>query len=192
MSIGARSHAQRAGRRRKLKQARTGGLPIDDLRLNLAVRWRQQTAEEKARVRKHAEQQEKEHLAAINGEHPALVPLLEVAVPLWIERLRQLPMAAIEARAGELTDVLGTDPEAFEHTGKREHPARAFDSIDELARAVAFDRSGKPGKGARAFNAIAEGLAALSFGHGGVTWLGMHFEAVHPESIRARKQEGAA
>lgn len=41
----------------------------------------------------------------------------------------------------------------------------------------------KKGDTAKAFNELAKGIAVASFAPGGVKFLGMHFEATHPESL---------
>lgn len=77
---------------------------------------------------------------------------LSVAVPLRIEELRHKPLAEI------------LDPEAL--------------STIQRALAEAREEVLYGGKaGAAGFNALADGLARLAFLPGGVTILGMHFDA---------------
>lgn len=83
---------------------------------------------------------------------------LEMAVPVWIEDLKQKPIADLLKRAPAL---LGDD-------------LRALDVIQF--------RSKKKGETANAFNRLAEGLAILALVvPGGVKFLGVHWEAVHPD-----------
>jgi hypothetical protein len=83
---------------------------------------------------------------------------LQAAVPLHIEELRGLPWTEIRRLAGECAQVI----------------AEKGDRI--------LYRSKKKGETAVAFNALARGIAALAFCPGGVTTLGMHFEA-HRQNI---------
>jgi hypothetical protein len=82
---------------------------------------------------------------------------LSAAVPLWIERLKEQPWDAVQARARECAQI-----------------------VVEKGDIIQF-RSKKKGETAAAFNALAEGIAALSFVPGGVKAFGMHFEAQHPD-----------
>lgn len=85
-----------------------------------------------------------------------LIATLGVAVPLWIDRLKKRPWEAVIARREELSDAV------------------AGHGDDVLYR------SKKRGATAQAFNALAESLALLAFSAGGVTFLGLHWEATHP------------
>lgn len=80
---------------------------------------------------------------------------LSAAVPLWIERLKEQPYEQLIKRAGECGQI-----------------------IAEKGDMLMF-KSSKRGETARAFNALAEALAILAFSPGGVTFVGLHFEAVH-------------
>jgi len=81
-----------------------------------------------------------------------LLGLLELAVPGWIERLRNMSPADLDVRRAAALDFIA-------------HQA------DVLMRRT------KSGKAATGFNSIAEGLAVLAYQPGGVTWCGMHWEA---------------
>jgi hypothetical protein len=87
---------------------------------------------------------------------------LQAAVPLWVARLRAIPLARLLARANDLGEVIGCQGDMIEYRERR-------------------------GKTAAAFNSLAEGIAALSFAPGGVTFLGDHWESEHPESARGPK-----
>lgn len=79
---------------------------------------------------------------------------LSVAVPLWIERLRDKPFDFILERARECGQA-----------------------VAERGDIIQF-RSKKKGASAEAFNRLAEGLACAALvADGGVRFLGMHFEA---------------
>lgn len=78
---------------------------------------------------------------------------LMIAVPLWIERLRDLPTEQRIARARACAQVVA---EHGDHV---------------------LYRSKRAGETAAAFNALAEGLACLAFQPGGVEFAGQHFIA---------------
>jgi hypothetical protein len=172
MSLKGTSREQRRRRQRKLKQIRNGGIPMQPTQASLFAKeaalgvdprtWRLQPASASSLEHDRAVRAQAAHdvIDQANREQPALVPFVRLAVPLWAVKLAEKPLDVVLARAHELADVVagGSD--------------------------VLF-RSSKRGETARAFNAIAEGLAALSFTPGGVTFLGMRFESVHPESSAA-------
>jgi hypothetical protein len=81
--------------------------------------------------------------------HPEL-GLLEVAVPMWIDRLRH------------------STAEQRQAIGQRCGQHIASHGDDLMFR-------GKRGSSAEAFNALAEGLAALAYCPGGVSFASMHF-----------------
>lgn len=156
MSIKGTSREQRRKRQRRIKQIRTGGLPTLFSAVSMSEPWSAKSAAfveaSRAVNAKHAQ----DALDAELAGNFALVPCLRLAVPMWIERLAKKPFCVVAGRAHELAEVVAG-------------------GSDVLLRAS------KQGEAARAFNAIAEGLAALSFVPGGVTFLGVHFEADHPE-----------
>jgi hypothetical protein len=81
------------------------------------------------------------------------------AVPLWIEQLRRQPMTYVLERAA----VCG------------QHVAEHGDVLQYKTKTK--------GASADAFNRLAEGLACLALtARGGVTFLGEHFEAQHPDA----------
>lgn len=88
-----------------------------------------------------------------------LLSTLELAVPLWVDRLRQQPLSEILARAPTLSQT-----------------------IAEHGDDILF-KSKRKGDTAKAFNALAESLAALSFMPGGVTFLGRTWVFQHPEMV---------
>ena len=81
---------------------------------------------------------------------------LEVAVPMWQERLRDRPANWLQARGQELAPIL--------YGPGGEH---------------LFFKGSKEGDTARVFNALAESLGILSFVPGGVRFLGRRWEARH-------------
>jgi hypothetical protein len=85
---------------------------------------------------------------------------LSAAVPLWIENLKARPWCEVKRRADICAQAVA------EHGD------------------VILYRSKKLGASADAFNRLAEGLAACAFAPGGVKFLGLHFEAKHPELPR--------
>lgn len=91
------------------------------------------------------------------GGH-ALVPALECAVPLWIERLRMLPWSKIQAIAAEAG-------EAVAHRG------------DVILYGAHGGTKKKKVEVAAGFNALARGVACVAFLPGGVDVFGLHFEA---------------
>lgn len=92
--------------------------------------------------------------------NPILMGMLELAVPMWIDRLRPLPWTEIERRRERCADVL-----AFASPGV------------DIAGLASRATDGKKGGVAAAFNVMAEALAILSFCPGGVTFSGSHWEA---------------
>lgn len=97
---------------------------------------------------------------------PVLPLALEAAVPLHIMELQRQPWSVIQAIARGCCDEIAHEKgAALQFKYRTKHHA------------------------ADAFNSLARGLACLSFLPGGVTWLGLHFEAEHPE---ARREAGAA
>jgi hypothetical protein len=84
---------------------------------------------------------------------------LSAAVPLWIEELKRKPIRHVLARAQACAQVVAEKGDVLQFRGKR-------------------------GESAAAFNGLAEGLACLAFAPGGVRFMGMHFEAVHPAAAR--------
>jgi len=93
----------------------------------------------------------------------ALAPTLQVAVPLWIDRLRRHTADQLCAVGHRCATAIGSEGDN-----------------------VMF-RASKPGATARAFNSLAEGLAVLAYAPGGVDFAGMHWEVhdspLHPDDI---------
>jgi len=85
---------------------------------------------------------------------------LEVAVPMWIDRLKQKPWSVIEVRAKDAGRMI----------------AEHGDNI--------LYKSLKRGETAMAFNGLAEGVAILAFMPGGVKIFGGAWRASHPEGIQ--------
>lgn len=84
---------------------------------------------------------------------PSLLLVLEVAVPMWIDRIRDWSVDERTRRAGELVDAIASHG-------------------DDL-----FGRpKGKRGQSAEAFNRTAEALAIGSYQPGGVSFGGLHWQ----------------
>jgi hypothetical protein len=79
------------------------------------------------------------------------------AIPLWVMELSRVPLAKLRARAPDLGQIIAEKGDVIQFRGK------------------------KPGETAKAFNALAEAVAILSFMPGGVSFLGDHYENIHPE-----------
>ena len=89
--------------------------------------------------------------------------MLQVAVPLWIEKLRSRPWVYIAGRAAHCGQLVAEKGDVLQFGSK------------------------KKGAAGEAFNALAEGLACLSFAAGGVKFMGMHFETQHDASEETKK-----
>lgn len=85
---------------------------------------------------------------------------LQMAVPLWIMDYKQKPWEELTRISTEASEFLGEHGDALMYKQK--------------------------GTTAKAFNHLAKGLAVLSFAPGGVNFSGLHFEAVHPESLTGK------
>lgn len=85
---------------------------------------------------------------------------LEVAVPMWIDRLKQQPFAVVMARAKDASQTIA------EHGD------------------IILYKSKKKGETAKAFNALAEGVAILAFMPGGVKIFGGSWIASHPDGVQ--------
>ena len=90
---------------------------------------------------------------------------LAIAVPLWIERLRNASWEHILLRARECA----------------QHVAEHGDNL--------LFRSKKKGESAKAFNHLAEGIACLAFAPGGVKLFGSHWEAIAADDWPARSKD---
>lgn len=97
------------------------------------------------------------------GPSPLLVSMLEVAVPMWIERLRCWPWAEKMKRRDACLEALGIETDDQ-------------DLLSGIALLVS-GATGKKGQVANAFNRMAEALAILALNQGGVTLFGVHWEA---------------
>jgi hypothetical protein len=89
---------------------------------------------------------------------PMLALFMGVAVPMWIERMKDWPLGDIETRAHSLTDIVT--------------------SSQGIAAMVDPDARGTQRKGelANAFNALAEGIACLAHCPEGICFGGHHWE----------------
>lgn len=94
---------------------------------------------------------------------------LSVAVPLWIEVVRQMPAeqrAEVAEECHSLVNYGNNDPDPLRGRGNS-GPERMASGMPP----------NKPGDIGRVFNATALGLAVMAFAPGGVTHLGIHWEA---------------
>jgi hypothetical protein len=94
-----------------------------------------------------------------------LLLTLELAVPMWIELVRELPAEAKVERCRQLVDVIASrgDVLMFRTPARPRSPHEG-------------DRTGTAG----VFNALAETLGILAHAPGGVTFSGRHWEAAPP------------
>ncbi len=99
-------------------------------------------------------------MTELNSVRELLRTTLQVAVPMWIERLKRQSWASVQERAHVAADVVASKGDIIQFKSKTK------------------------GETAAAFNALAEGLAALSFCPGGVTFLGDKWIAEHPEGMK--------
>jgi hypothetical protein len=97
-------------------------------------------------------------------QYSLLTMTLQLAVPLWIERLRGASWDYISERAKVCAQV-----------------------VAEKGDIILF-RSKTKGETANAFNRLAEGIACLSFVPGGVTVFGQHWEATMDDDVPARSK----
>lgn len=88
-------------------------------------------------------------------DNALLLIALDAAVPLWIEKLREVPVASRIERARGLADIIASKGDVLQFGGKG---------------------------CAEAFNALAESLACLAFQPGGVRFMGRHWEATGGKS----------
>lgn len=88
--------------------------------------------------------------------HPVLLPALEMAVPLWIARLRDHEEGAVRDSIIARWRTEASQP------------------ILERGDVMLYG-GGKRGEAARAFNALARGLAAMATFPGGVGFAGLHW-----------------
>lgn len=95
-------------------------------------------------------------------QYALLSSTLQLAVPLWIEELRQFSWDYISQRAKQCADI-----------------------VAEKGDIILF-RSKTKGETARAFNHLAEGIACLAFVPGGVRVFGGHWEATLESDIPSR------
>lgn len=82
-----------------------------------------------------------------------LLGMLELAVPMWIDRLRTVPADDRITEARGLAQVIASKGDVLQFGSK------------------------KKGEQAEVFNACAKGLAALAFQPGGVKFCGIHWDA---------------
>lgn len=97
----------------------------------------------------------------MDRETEALLKIaLQTAVPLWIQEFKQKSWDEIQRISTEASEFLAEHGDALMYKQK--------------------------GTTAKAFNHLAKGIAALSFVPGGVKTFGLHFESVHPESVKGK------
>ena len=86
-------------------------------------------------------------------ENPLLMDLLQMAVPLWVDKFRDQPFEELVSQGQMNVAWLCEKGDSLFLLGKDE------------------------GDTARSFNAVAENLAILSFCPGGIDAFGLHFES---------------
>jgi hypothetical protein len=99
---------------------------------------------------------------------------LSIAVPLWIEVVREMPpeqRAEVAAECGAIA-CYGNNEDSIGPQGVNR--GRGNSGPERMTNGMPPKR---PGDIARIFNATALGLAVLAFAPGGVDYLGMHWEA---------------
>jgi hypothetical protein len=92
-------------------------------------------------------------------DYPAALGLLQVAVPLWVDRFRPMTWEERMKVRDQCLGIIGCDTDA------------------ESIALFVVGTAGKPGQIATAFNAVAQALALGALQPGGVHFCGMHFEA---------------
>ena len=85
-----------------------------------------------------------------------LTVTLELAVPLWQMKLKNMPWSEALAGIKGASDLIGSKGDILQFGG------------------------GKKGEVAKVLNKMAEAIAVLSFLPGGVTLFGQHWEDQHP------------
>jgi len=98
--------------------------------------------------------------------HDALVPLLELAVPLWIHHWRGSTPFTRTSRAAYCGEMVGAHGDLLMFRS-RPVPARTLDGGTEV--------DATPGT-AELFDRLAEGIALGAFQPGGITMFGHHWE----------------
>lgn len=101
----------------------------------------------------------------LENRRSLLTTTLQLAVPLWIERLRHAGWDHVQERARTCSQI-----------------------VAEKGDIIQF-KSKKPGESAAAFNALAEGIACLAFCPGGVTVFGDHWEACQSDDQPSRSRD---
>jgi hypothetical protein len=100
------------------------------------------------------------------GRHDALVPLLELAVPLWISHWRGSTPFTRTSRAAYCGEVVGEHGDVLMFRS-RPVPARTLEGGIEM-EAI-------PGTG-EVFDRLAEGIALAAYQPGGIDLFGHHWE----------------
>lgn len=98
-------------------------------------------------------------------QYSLLTSTLQLAVPMWIDRLRGNPWEAIQERAKVCSQHIAEHGDLILFKGK------------------------KKGESAEAFNRLAEGIACLAFCPGGVKLFGSHWEACLSEDVPKRSAD---
>lgn len=104
------------------------------------------------------------HGRALSGREDLLVGLLETAVMMEADNLSRMAWRDVQGFASAAASTIGSHGDDLQFGGKHCAPT---------------------------FAALARGLAALSFAPGGVTFLGAHWCARHPESSSIEGQYAA-
>ena len=127
---------------------------FDRMRVEREAYWGSRTGEELLRMRIEASRGDTDEITRMS---------LGVAVPMWIDRMRDWSPGFREQKAHELVEITAFD----------QGVAALCDRDAALS-----SKLHNPGEMAGAFNAVAQGLACLAFCPGGVVFAGHHWEAL--------------
>lgn len=136
---------------------------------------------------------------------PALTATLELAVPMWMLELKDVPFEQRQRLAAEAGQVIACQGDTLQYGSKIQfgHGTREKAAHDGRPSCTVKDcpcggkgcaetkcwchRTGNPAYSAgEVFNHLARGLAVLAFQPGGVTFAGMHWCADHAECEAAQ------
>lgn len=100
------------------------------------------------------------------NDNTVLLTTLQLAVPMWIEQLRNVGGQIPYDERDRIIEQINSKGDDLQYGGKR-------------------------GSAAQAFNAMAKGLAALAYAPGGVTFAGQHWCTDHQVCLDADRYAAA-